>query len=169
MAREPLCYSIGIVNGRRDTMRTRLSVFVLCALIITTVAATCAVAAKTDSVNAGKSNIRHYDVLSWMAHDQVVGKLTVDMTTGHYVITANYGKVDLKEGAKQATKSGTIKAQNTAAKPWEITFGPATMTNGGTAHAEGTLTTARNHPDVKVVNWLDTYGSKAKIYIDFPD
>ncbi len=150
-------------------MRTRLSVFVLCAIIITTVAATGAVVAKEDSVNAGESDVRHYDVLSYTAHDQVVGKLTVDMTTGHYVITANYGKVGLKDAAKQATKSGIIKAWNTAAQPWEITFGPATMTNGGTAHAEGTLTTALNHQDLKVVNWLNTYGSKAKIYIDFPD
>ncbi len=131
-----------------------------------------AVAAKTIPANAGASSIRHYDVLSWMAGDKVVGKLTVNMKTGHFVITANYGKVGLKEGpegAKQVSKSGVIKAQNTAAQPWELTFCSVPMTGGGTAHLEGTLTTARNHPDVKVVNWLETYGSTAKIYIDFPD
>ncbi len=153
-------------------MRKALVALVFCAALLTAMAATGVVAAKTDSVNASKSNVRHYDVLSWMANDQVVGKLTVDMMTGHYVITTNYGKVSLKEGpegAKSVSKSGTIKAQNTAAQPWELTFCSVPMTGGGTAHAEGTLTTALNHPDVKVVDWLNRYGSTAKIYIDFPD
>ncbi|MGZ4934107.1 MAG: hypothetical protein ACXVIG_07200 [Halobacteriota archaeon] len=150
-------------------MRIRLSAFVLCAIIITTVVATDAVAAKTDSANAGESNIQHYDVLSWMAHDKVVGKLTIDVKTGHYVVTVNYGKGGLKDAAKQASKSGIVKAQNTAAQPWEITFSSVIMTKGGTLHGEGTLTNAINHPDVKVVNWLDRYGSDAKIYLNFPD
>ncbi len=146
-------------------MKKRMVALACVFVMLSTVVVTSAVS----TAQAGQSNIRHYEVLSWMAHDKVVGKLTVDVKTGHYVVTVNYGKGGLKDAAKQASKSGIIKAQNTAAQPWEITFGSVTMTNGGTAREEGTLTNAINHPDVKVVNWLDTHGGDAKIYLNFPD
>jgi len=95
-------------------MRKALIALVMCAFTVSAVAATTTVSAK----QAGASDIRQYDILFWMAGDRVVGKLTVNFATGHYIVNANYGKGGTKGEAKQEpAESGIIKAQNSNANP----------------------------------------------------
>ncbi len=147
-------------------MRYRFIALALCLLMVSAFAVTGAVSAAGSS----KSNIRQYDVLSARAGDQLTGKLTVDLATGHYVVNANYGKVGIKDVAKlNAGDVGYIHAiaTDSSAQPPDIYFGSITWNKGGNAHGEGTLTTAANDPDVKVVDWLKSYGDGATIYLTY--
>lgn len=122
------------------------------------------------AADPSKSNIRQYDILSAKAGNQLTGKLTVDMKTGHYVVNANYGKVGIKDDTKLYVGDvGYIHAYaaDAAAQPPDIYFGPIKWNKGGNGHSEGTLTTPIDHPDVKVVNWLNQYGDRATFYLAY--
>ncbi len=115
---------------------------------------------------ASKSDIRQYDVQ--LRSGGIVGKLTVNLKDGHYVFNGNCAKVNHAEKGickAQAGESFVITASNPAATPRSITFGSFIPNKGGNAHVEGTLTTALNHPDVKVVDWLAQWGSGATFVV----
>ncbi len=147
-------------------MKKRMLAIALCLVMVSAFAVTGAVSAAGSS----KSNIRQYDVVSAKAGDQLTGKLTVDLATGYYVVNANYGKVGIKDDAKlNVGDIGYIHAiaADSSAQPPDIYFGSITWNKGGNGHGEGTLTTAVDHPDVKVVDWLKSYGDGATIYLTY--
>ncbi len=145
---------------------TRFIALALCLLMVSA----CAVTGAVSAADARTSSIRQYDILSYKAGNQLAGKLTVNLATGHYVVNANYGKVGGKDNAKlNAGDPGYMHAfaADSHAQPPDISFGSITWNKGGNAHGEGTLTTALNDPDVKVVDWLAQYGDGATIYLTY--
>ena len=126
----------------------------LIALIIGAVIVSAMAVVAADSTNAGKSDIRQYDLRD---HVGVVGKLTVNLKSGHYVADGNcakVGKADKGICKSQAGGSFLITASNSAATPPSITFGPVIVNKGGNAHAEGTL-------DQTTLAWLAQWGDGA--------
>lgn len=118
-------------------MRKRLLAIVICAVLVSTLAATSAVSAKP----AGKSNIQQYDLL-WGS--VVVGKLTINTETGHYVANVNYAAAGLKDGLKAYFREYPMKlflqVRHIGVSPNVVTIGLGTSNNGGNLHAEGTIT-----------------------------
>lgn len=158
--------------------------------MVGTVAATSAVSAKQDD----KSDIRQYDVYirygpyAWIPY----GKLIIDSKTGHYVYTANYGKLStenkdlwkervdegIAEGETITITTYTDKEKVRPGDPYRLCFGSAKLNSGGTVHAEGYLNEAPILAWVEgqgvilfdsagVVPWLDRYGEDATFSLVF--
>ncbi len=143
-------------------MRKHFMALALCVLLVSTVAA----AGVVTAAHADKSDVRQYDVQ--LRTGGIIGTLTVNLKDGHYVFNGNCAKVNNAEKGickAQAGESFVITASNPAATPPSITFGSFIPNKGGNAHVEGTLTTALNHPDVKVVDWLAQWGSGATFVV----
>ncbi len=158
-------------------MRKRLFALVICAVMVSAMATTSAVSA----TQAGKSDIRQYDVKRTDASGNIVvyGKLTVTILedgTGQFVVNANLNKIMTKEEIDQLLEElrqpGTncyLVAGNFAALPgmFKIRFpdvgqdGFVTLHDGGTIHGAGTVPSY----DVTWLNTMDlngvTYGDGA--------
>ncbi len=153
-------------------MKRILVMTVLAVLLLSTVGAGVAAAKQS-----GQSSIRQYNIISVKANGAVVGKLTVDMITGHYVVNVNYGKGGIKDLSKQVYPgmAGLMRAINTASTPNEVWFYQVRVVfdNGGNAHGQGYVTDNMLPPkqevpsDVEmlqghaIVDWLNAYGDGA--------
>ncbi len=154
-------------------MQKGILAFVICAILISTVAGTSVVSAK----DASQSSMRQYDIISFKANGVVVGKFTVDMKTGHYIVNANYGKGDIKLISKQqyAGMHGLMRAINPKSTPNEVWFYQirVVFNDGGNAHGEGYVTDNIAPPKQEVpsyvemlhgqaiLDWLNVYGAGA--------
>ncbi|MGZ4936678.1 MAG: VCBS domain-containing protein [Halobacteriota archaeon] len=137
-------------------MRKRILTLALCAVMVSTIAATTAVSAAP----FGNSNIRQFDVVSCSHHDRMIGKLIVDYTDGSFSYTSNTQKSDTKDLAKGfAGTTVTIVAVNTLGQ--QITLELASgeeftivQNGGGNDNAEGTFSQS-------TLDWLAQWGVPA--------
>lgn len=104
-----------------------------------------------------KPSLRHYDV-AWQQTGEVVGKLTIDLETSHWIFNANYAKSDTKDMTKGWVGHGHVHASVPNDDLW---WDGITMTKGGTAHGEGVIGSAvewfrnaeANHLSPTIVGW----------------
>lgn len=78
-------------------MRKRLLALLLCVVMVSAIAVTGAVSAKNEN-NIINSSIRQYDVMYYAPGSEtgkVVGKVTIDGETGHYIVNVNLGRAGL--------------------------------------------------------------------------
>ncbi len=150
-------------------MRTRMTALALCLIMVSAFAVTGAVSA------ASKSNTRTYDVV-WRDTGDVIGKLTVDVSTGHYVINANYGKYS-QELKEETFKDATLNHPN---KHYSVIliddksgvniYDIGTLTRGGNVHGEGDLTDKRVEglpAGMDILTWFIQNGDKAYFWPGF--
>ncbi len=115
-------------------MDKRILAIALCLVMVSAFAVTGAVSA-APSDNAP---VRQYDLHA--STDAVVGKVTVNFETGHWVADGNWGKAsaDMKDYTKKYQPGQDFTLYMTK---YYTTFGDAKITTsyGGTAHGEGTV------------------------------
>ncbi len=111
--------------------------------MVSTLTITGAVSATKDSNTA----IRQYDIFR-AETNEVIGKLTVNLATGHYVMDVNYGKADVtgikdayKDRARADPPTHDINHVILYDEVWGISFYDMGVLNkGGNVHGEGYLT-----------------------------
>ncbi len=137
--------------------RMQLIAAALCLLMISAFAATSAVSAKNVN-NVINSSIRQYDVL-W-ENGKVIGKVTIDGETGHYVINLNLEKAGLNDKAQGHSILWVVLWNDKSFEGTDIeTYGlliPTFINAGGIAHVEGTHELVRQWFDDGAVDGAST-------------
>ena len=112
-------------------MRKRFVALVICAVLVSTVAATTAVSAQVfgPTGQRGNSAIKQLDIT---LNGNVVGQATVNTANGHYVANAKIGK-------EYASRTVHLWGPWIEVLKEFIDLGSATVNNGGNAHWEGTV------------------------------
>ncbi len=131
-------------------MHKRILAITLCLVMVSAFAATSAVSAK----HAGQSDIRQYDVPS-PSTGILVGKLTINVATGHWVINGNPARANHEVKVLDKGVVGEIVAvflQNEKANPKTVPIGTSVVNAGGNIHTEGMIT------DDDTLNWIAYWG-----------
>ncbi len=146
-------------------MQTRILAITLCLIMASAFTVTSAVSAATQT---GTSDERQYDV-KWLYTGEVIGKLTVNLATGYYIIDVNYGKADVKETLKDTarqnpplvdTQHAVLIDGNSGVTIYDV----GALTKGGTLHGEGYLTDKQVDglpQGMDILTWLKLYGDDA--------
>ncbi len=143
-------------------MHKRIVAIAFCLFMVSACAVTSAVSA-TGTQN-GNSSTYQYDVVWKKTATTVVpiGKLTVNLATGHWAMSANAAKTDAKETSKEMYPNGLTKLvylRNSAAgSDYYICLG-AVQFAGGCPHGQGTAA-----PDT--LAWLAQWGPGAEPRFD---
>ncbi len=125
-------------------MQKRILAITLCLIMVSAFAATSAVSAKNAN-NVINSSIRQYDVYYPVDQETavVVGKITIDGETGHYVVNVNLERAGLKDEAQEHTILWVVlwNTNSFSETPSLSGYGlliPTFINEGGIAHVEGT-------------------------------
>ncbi len=140
-------------------MQKRILAIALCLVMVSACAVTSAVSAK----RAGQSDVRQYDVKS-PSTGLLVGKLTINVATGHWVINGNPARANHEVKVLDKGRVGEIVAvslKNENAQPNQVVpIGTAVVNSGGNIHAEGTIT------NQDTLDWIAQWGDHASVVLE---
>ncbi len=139
-------------------MHTRMVAIALFLVLVSACAVTSAVSAK----RAGQSDVRQYDVNS-PSTGLLVGKLTINVATGHWVINGNPARANHEVKVLDKGLVGEIVAvslKNENAQPNQVPIGTAVVNSGGNIHAEGTIT------NQDTLDWIAQWGDHASVVLE---
>jgi hypothetical protein len=141
------------------TMRKRMLAIVLCLVMVSVFPVTSAVSAAPIK-QAGKSTTYFWEVY-WNNPDgtkEVVGKLMVNLATGHWAVSANAAIADEKAASKEMyPNGGTMELYLYSEGNGDVHLGTVHFAGGG-PHGSGTVADAND------LTWLATYGPGADYY-----
>lgn len=140
-------------------MLKRILAIVLCLVMVSAFAVTSAVSAKKDD----NTSIRQYDITWNYGVNQVVGKLILNVATGHWVADVNFAKSDDSYMNKEWAKENSyhwyfnlfLQNNNAPKFLWIIPGFSWPFTPGGTAHGEGYLDMSNTETVTWLTNWAD--------------